>query len=603
MFFGPIVSLEMVTGARRARYFIIRIVYAAVLLGLLWINYVDSPLQRRSTPQATVSIRAVADFSRTFFITFSFAQLVAVLFLTPAMIAGSIAQERERRTIEYLFASTLSGSEIIFSKFLGRTLHVTVTLLVGLPILAIVLMLGGVEPMLLFMVFLVTVATLVALSALSIATSVWSKRSRDAVIRTYLYLLVFLALPPLAWILSNPPFIWPWVSKALEGIGAVTLVNPFYVIGSLLMFTSNSGQTYRAIVGPVLVVYPLFTLLSLAWATLSVRRVYRKSMGVSEGKRVRGTFPRWRPRLGKWPMLWKELFAGSAALHLGMLGRVAVLLLFAGATAPAFLIFWDEITTRQIRNGIPNQLVGTSIAIVTLLECAALLVVATRAAGSITSEKERDSWLTLVSTTLTPSEIIWAKTAGSMYAARWFALPIGIWWLLVVILTPRYLGALPILLAPFFCIAWALAALGVWFSSWCTTSIRAMGGTVALGVFLGGGYLLCCMPFYMVGRGHEALLGLSACIPFLLACPSMLWLAFVDRNDFGPEAMNMVLAFFIGVGGYLVLGFALMQANIRNFDVRVGRPIEAWTLPPAISSMGPPPPPPQGSGNDGASAV
>jgi drug/metabolite transporter (DMT)-like permease len=105
-----------------------------------------------------------------------------------------------------------------------------------------------------------------------------------------------------------------------------------------------------------------------------------------------------------------------------------------------------------------------------------------------------------------------------------------------------------------------------------------------------------------VGRGDEALLGFSACIPFLLGCPSILWLAFMERHYLGSEAMNIALALFIGVGGYLILGFAMMQANIRNFDVRVGRPIEAWTLPPPIPSMGPSPSPPP-AGNDGASAL
>ena len=83
-------------------------------------------------------------------------------------------EERERRTIEYLFASTLTGSEIIFSKFLARTLHVAAQLAVGLPILALGMMLGGIQPTLLVAVFAVTFATLLATAALSIATSVWS---------------------------------------------------------------------------------------------------------------------------------------------------------------------------------------------------------------------------------------------------------------------------------------------------------------------------------------------------------------------------------------------------------------------------------------------
>ena len=108
MLFGPIVSLEMITGARRARYFIVRVLYALVLFVVLWINYSELISQRTIASDGTMSTRALAEFSRAFFATFAVVQMGAVLMLTPAMIAGSIAQERERRTIEYLFASTLT---------------------------------------------------------------------------------------------------------------------------------------------------------------------------------------------------------------------------------------------------------------------------------------------------------------------------------------------------------------------------------------------------------------------------------------------------------------------------------------------------------------
>ena len=199
-----------------------------------------------------------------------------------------------------------------------------------------------------------------------------------------------------------------------------------------------------------------------------------------------------------------------------------------------------------------------------------LAIVAIRAAGSITAEKERDSWLTLVSTTLTPKEIIRAKVAGSIYAARWFALPISIWWLLIVILTPGYLVILPMLAFSFMCVAWAVATIGVWFSSWCTTSIRAMAGTMGLCVFLGGGYLLCCIPFFQ-GSGDAAIFWLAPCIPFLLAMPTVLWIEGFRSNSFVAD-FNPPFAFVLGLSGYLVLGVAMMYTNIAEFDRCVGRP-------------------------------
>ena len=153
---------------------------------------------------------------------------------------------------------------------------------------------------------------------------------------------------------------------------------------------------------------------------------------------------------------------------------------------------------------LPSMFAGTSLA------CAALLVIMIRAAGSITAEKERDTWVSLVSTPVTPREIIWAKIAGSIYAARWFALPIGVWWLLASIMAPAFVVITPVIAATFGCIALTIAALGVWFSSRASTSIRAMAGAVVVGLILAGGYLMCCIPLADLGGGDEiAILALA----------------------------------------------------------------------------------------------
>ena len=268
-----------------------RVFYVIVLLFTLWLNYMGT---RGFQSDGALSIAAVAAFSAKFFSAFVFVQLTAVLLLTPAMIAGSIAQERERRTIEYLLASTLSGSEIVLSKFLGRLLQVAALLLAGLPILAIAMMLGGIAPQALAIAFAITLAALVATASLSIGVSVWAERGRDAVVRTYLLLLVFLLLPPLAWGLSGE--VWAPLEWLTDAGHQLTLVNPYYAVGETL-FTIRVASR-RTIVPawwhtlvPLLTTYAIFSLAVLAWSMASVRRVYRKSIGAGDGTR---RWSRWR---------------------------------------------------------------------------------------------------------------------------------------------------------------------------------------------------------------------------------------------------------------------------------------------------------------------
>ena len=56
--------------------------------------------------------------------------------MTPAVAAGGIASERQRRTIEYLFATDLSNGEIVLDKLCARLLTVGKLLLATLPVLA-----------------------------------------------------------------------------------------------------------------------------------------------------------------------------------------------------------------------------------------------------------------------------------------------------------------------------------------------------------------------------------------------------------------------------------------------------------------------------------
>ena len=71
----------------------------------------------------------LAETAEEIFSTFLTTQVVAVLALTPAMVAGTIADEKQRKTLHYLLASQLSSLEIVGGKLAARLLHVVVLVL------------------------------------------------------------------------------------------------------------------------------------------------------------------------------------------------------------------------------------------------------------------------------------------------------------------------------------------------------------------------------------------------------------------------------------------------------------------------------------------
>ena len=177
---------------RRSRDLWVRIIYATILFLLLWITYSD-----RSG--VNMDAREISRTASTFFVVFAMTQLTAVVVLTPAMVAGAISQEHERRTLDHLLASQLTNSEIVLGKLAARLLHVALVLITGIPILFLVSLLGGIPPRHIVLSAVVTLATLAAVGSMSIAVSVWARRTRDAVIKAYVLLLVFLLAPPIVW--------------------------------------------------------------------------------------------------------------------------------------------------------------------------------------------------------------------------------------------------------------------------------------------------------------------------------------------------------------------------------------------------------------------
>ena len=97
-----------------------------------------------------------------------------ILFLTPAFLAGAIAEDRQRKVLFYLLASPLSGAEIVLGKVAARLINLVVLVLVGLPVMSLCLFLGGIDPVEVWLAYGVSFASLYFLAGLSIYLSVYT---------------------------------------------------------------------------------------------------------------------------------------------------------------------------------------------------------------------------------------------------------------------------------------------------------------------------------------------------------------------------------------------------------------------------------------------
>jgi ABC-type transport system involved in multi-copper enzyme maturation permease subunit len=473
--FGPVLFYDLVRSTRRGRYAVLRCVYAAALLAMLFLFYArwTTSIWDVWSVQGIDRTKA-AQFAEGFFHGFMTLQFVTAVLLTPALTAGAIAEEKERRTLEFLFTTDLYSHEIVFGKLLSRLAFLTLLLLTGLPVLSLLLFLGGVDPGLMLGGFAATALTMLSLASLSLLNSAYARKPLTATFLTYLQVLAYLVVSGYLAGLVDP--LPAKRGPEAELVLAFAAGNIRVALAQLDLAAAGAGGVSAALPG-VLRAYCAFhglvTLVSLLGATLPLRLWVRQQ--ASRGARrafVLALTQRRLPRVSDRPMIWKEVFA-EPTFRFNRTGMVftatflSVCLIIATFIEICLFVFGITFGDLDVYMNRGARTIGTFFA------CLLLLGVAVRAAGSFSGERDRQTLLSLLGTPLEGHEILGAKWLGSIVSGRkvWWYLA-GIW--LAALLTGGlHPIALPLLVVAWACYALFLASLGLWFSLVSRNTLRA----------------------------------------------------------------------------------------------------------------------------------
>jgi ABC-2 type transporter len=521
---GPVLQYELITTARRGRYYLARVVYGLILLVLVWVQFQTWELDHPGGG----SIEQVHQFAEETFILFADAQLFTLLCLLPALVAGVIADDHQRKTLHYLLASRLSSAEIVLGKLGARLVHVGTFVALGLPVVSLLALYGGLNPENVLYVYLGTLTTVLAVAGLSMLISVLARRPRDAVLATYALGAIWLLGPP-----SIEP-IAEYCDGSLSWVGPVNngmlLTNPVMVLGTLTgggrwgfrpagFFQSRFSalswlspfQTMfcfmvliQAAAGFVFVGLAIAGLRPLRgttwpgarprtgwWTRIAAgaRRISRAHVAAPLAHNQILSAPSRRPPCGDDPMLWKERYATMGGGLRWLSSRYAVL--FFGVLLGCYLLDVASPALDQLAGGRPSDLSRTEMNVAlrgssTALAVLAMLTVAAASAVSLTGEREQDTWVSLATTLLTPGEIIRAKQFGALWSARRVGLALLVVWAVGIVLGAIHpLGVLAAA-AFVFVVAWLIAAVGVFISGRARNSTRSLAWTfIALLIGLG----------------------------------------------------------------------------------------------------------------------
>jgi ABC-type transport system involved in multi-copper enzyme maturation permease subunit len=550
-----------------------------------------------------VKVKESARFAELFFCVFMVVQLSLVALLTPAYVAGAIADEKDRKTLEFMLATDLLNHEIVLSKLLSRLANLTLFLLTGLPILSVLQFIGGVDADLMLAGFAGTGLTMLGIASVSILFSTLFPKPRDAIGMSYLVIIAYMSIGTVSFALEMSS-AWPMYEPIWFGEDAPTLSDASWVFnaGNPIAATFEVGlaingfsrsqmpSSLAAELPAILSRYTWFhvplSIVCVGWSIVRLRAIALKQ--TSAGKTQQGSW--WhsgRPTVGQAPMIWKEVHIESRIKGGWLVWIVAgllMLLTIGSGVAVVGAYFWEiseghDLPLRELFQAmnIWFRIAGTGVA------CLMLLMVGVRASTAITSERERDTFDALITTPISAEMILASKLLGSLLSLRFAWIWFGVMLTMAIFTGGIHLLAVPIVITAWLVYAVFFAMIGLWFSMTCQSSMRATVLTVLTTLFVGGGHwavwLICCLPFMLVARFDHPGHFLEYLMHFQIGMtpPAVIGICSYSWQDLQREfALNEVkrlfifslLGMFLWAVGCVILWFGILVPKFRELTRR-----------------------------------
>jgi hypothetical protein len=604
---GAIFVREWLTVPRRQRHYVVRAAY----LGLLWVLGLTAwqvfvGWDRTATLGDTARFGSVLFYVLTFWV-----QLPLLLFFAALSSASAIAREKDRRTFVLLLMTDLRNHEIVLGKLFGSLFQIFFLLAGVVPVLALLLLLGGVSAEQVGQALLIMAATALAAGSLGGLVALWREKTFPALALTVLFLVLYLCL---VQALTAVPLLVDWFSggqsyRVHEVMEAwQKRLDPFLSLNSVLEPPAHSESVLAPAYGFTVVMVVLSILLN-AWAIARLRiwnpsgepiiQRERPEQELEEEDRAQAhAAPGAVRRVWANPILWREIRTRAYG-RWPFLVKAAYYLVFGLISYWALAPLWTS-------GGHSNFFAARGLVPLGILS---LLLVSAQAATAITSERDTGALDLLLVTDLTPKEFIFGKLWGIVYNTKsYVVLPLmlaGVYAYFGLLAVPprahpelalskNIESFLSIDIGTLVVIAFA-AVLGVHVSLRTINSQLAIINTLGTIFFLSVGTLVCIALILINGRFESQWFSF---IFFLAAgIGGLWWVLSADRPSaaltlasfLGPpavfytvtsvligkpgteESVDPLIPFLVVAGAFGFAVAAMLVPLLSEFDVALGR--------------------------------
>jgi len=476
----PLLTKELAERATRPRTYWMRVASALLLFLCFWAD-------NRYYLSADLQPSAVLGSGQQMFQSLIGMLYIGIYTFVPAMLCGVVTQEKERDSLSLLLLTELRPWQIVLQKYIAGLVPALSLLLVALPLGGVAYTYGGFSAdRLVFDLFLLFLATL-QIGALALWASCRFRTTVAAFLGTYSIAFLFTLIPLLPE-LSNTDY--GWITREVRPYLAIHI--PPYIFGN---------ATNPALHLPGIIAIAGTTLLFLGLAIFDLpRRAFRPARPI-----LRLTFA-WIDRrmqaLNRWfgsvsffnrsaaspdeyPIIWRERRSRGLARP-EYLVRLLVLI-----EIPTLIIASMSATPGWARQTEGLSLLAAAVGVI------AILVVAVASANVFVSERVNQTMEVLLTTALSPQEIVRQKAYALRRLVLIMAIPVASVFLIegLVENTAPWTGYGETLnlqrpidrLIPYWLISIGSAFLGLsvvaWIGLWIglrsRTRIRAICGTLA----------------------------------------------------------------------------------------------------------------------------
>lgn len=316
---SPVLIKELRAQMRGGRAFLILTGYLVMLTLVAWLLFSAAERSLLFLPPGGTS----ASIGQALFAGLTLFILSLLLFLTPALTAGTISGEHEAQTYEMLLATPLRPVAILVGKLIASLSYIFLLLFATLPLMSMVFLFGGVGLRDVAAVMLLLAATALFFALVSTFFSALFGRTGRATVAAYMTLLATIFTPlfsGLIWQLQErrPPLVLTLANPYAAATSLVLPQNgefPFFLLGSLrIIFIDLLGGGWNPGIFPV---QPLWQ-----W-TLAFYGLGSLALAMAAVPLLRPPGLRWPGRIEVAGAL--GLFLLAAALAVALLGGVGEL--------------------------------------------------------------------------------------------------------------------------------------------------------------------------------------------------------------------------------------------------------------------------------------